>query len=413
MSFKEAFMYSELDILGGLSTIREYLEGYVSELAEEGKGFTVGNKVDRNQVDLLKTLTPNGEVLGNLFARLWGEYSDRVSANLYFLSHYMCYVEVPTFYVDKTTSQRKASFNKFLATANLGVAELWSGLDEELVEKKYGSHVEYFMEDPTDGVPYLKLSSTKAGRGITKPRKLLDFNTSGIRIVPVFLLKAYVDALTSKLRNDIARVTFIKDNGSTRELDTTLNSSKLNELYKDSSFVGSMLENSYDGNFLGSKVIDRGYIRVPEVGASVYDGFGVRAINYSRVVNIEYGVSPNMDFAHIDLDSVVLEFSRCLSKLSLSSIGKVFSALIAEGFEMGTLAKPNGEPNFLIDQIQLENWADLQNSVLSTTFQRMLAQFMLANPNWFGDYDGTKNSEHNKKVEELFGGSGLISLDDL
>lgn len=403
----------EVDLLGAKNPLRELLEGYVSDLAKSGKGFTFGKKADSRQVDVLKLKDDNNVSLGEMLNSFYPEAMPNLASAKYFLRDFLCYVEVPTYHTERETGYKKASFNKFLATASLDVANYWvEGVLSE-TRSKYGKSVSAFDDIPDEDyeVPILKLGSNKAGRTITRPRSYLDLNKNGIRVVPVFALKAYVDTLTEVISQDVARVTFIKDNGTERVLDTSLSQDLLVDLYKDSSFVSNMIESSYDGDFLGSKVIDRGYIRVPEVGSSIYDGSGVRAISYSRVVGVEYGIEPDMEFARVDLDGVLFSFSRYISKLSLDEVGRVASALSSSGFDLSSLIDDEGNHKFQIDSYQLEGWADLMNKVLSTTFQRNLYLFMLTNPQWFEGYTGERQALSSDIELGAIGSTSL--LDDL
>lgn len=403
----------EFDGLGAINPLRGMLSEYVSSLASEGKGFTFGRKVDSRQEDVLKLADGNGVTLGSKLTQFYPEASPYLSAAKYFLRDFLCYIEIPTFHTERETGLKKASYTKFLATANLEVANFWIDGDLSETISKYEKSVLSFddIEASDYEVPILKLNSGKKGRGITRPRSFLDLDRKGVRVVPVFALKSYVDTLYSRFSSDVARITFIKDNGTERVLDTCLSQELLVDLYKDSSFVAGMLEASYDGDFLGSSVIDRGYIRVPEVGSSIYDGSGVRAVSYTRVVSIEYGVEPDMEFARVDLDGVVFSFSSKVSKLSREELGHLVDGLFASGFEMSSLVDNEGKPKFQLDSYQLENWADLMNRVLSTTFQRNLYLFMVTNPQWFGSYTGDRVG---LSSEVSLGGTSSIGiLDDL
>ena len=339
-----------------------------------------------------------------------------LAAAKYFLRDFLCYVEVPTFHTERETGLKKASYTKFLATSNLEVANFWVGGDLAVTVSKYERSVIHFDDVADDDyeVPILKLGSNKQGRSITRPRSYLDLDKKGTRVIPVFALKSYVDTLYSRINSEVAKVIFMKDNGTLRELDTCLSEDLLVDLYKDSSFVSGMLEYAYDGDFLGSKVIDRGYIRVPEVGSSIYDGSGIRAISYTRIAEIQYGVEPDMEFARVDLDGVVFAFSTKLSKLSLENVGRVANALVASGFDLSSMIDSEGNHKFQIDSYQLENWADLMNRVLSTTFQRNLYLFMVTNPQWFCGYTGERVSLASEvSLGDLNSASILDDLDDL
>ena len=406
----------EFDLLGAKNPLRGFLEGYVSSLAEEGKGFTFGRKVDARQEDVLKLTDSAGVVLGEKIKMYYPEATPYLAAAKYFLRDFLCYVEVPTFHTERETGLKKASYTKFLATSNLEVANFWVEGDLAETVSKYERSVIHFDDVADDDyeVPILKLGSNKQGRSITRPRSYLDLNKKGTRVIPVFTLKSYVDTLYSRISSEVAKVIFMKDNGTLRELDTCLSEDLLVDLYKDSSFVAGMLEHAYDGDFLGSKVIDRGYIRVPEVGSSIYDGSGIRAISYTRIAEIQYGVEPDMEFARVDLDGVVFAFSTKLSKLSLENVGRVANALVASGFDLSSMIDSEGNHKFQIDSYQLENWADLMNRVLSTTFQRNLYLFMVTNPQWFGGYTGERVSLASEvSLGDLNSASILDDLDDL
>ena len=406
----------EFDLLGAKNPLRGLLEGYVSSLAEEGKGFTFGRKVDARQEDVLKLTDSAGVVLGEKIKMYYPEATPYLAAAKYFLRDFLCYVEVPTFHTERETGLKKASYTKFLATSNLEVANFWVEGDLAETVSKYDRSVNHFDDVADDDyeVPILKLGSNKQGRSITRPRSYLDLNKKGTRVIPVFALKSYVDTLYNRISSEVAKVIFMKDNGTLRELDTCLSEELLVDLYKDSSFVAGMLEHAYDGDFLGSKVIDRGYIRVPEVGSSIYDGSGIRAISYTRIAEIQYGVEPDMEFARVDLDGVVFAFSTKLSKLSLENVGRVANALVASGFDLSSMIDSEGNHKFQIDSYQLENWADLMNRVLSTTFQRNLYLFMVTNPQWFGGYTGERVSLASEvSLGDLNSASILDDLDDL
>lgn len=406
----------EFDLLGAKNGVRSILEGYCSDLADQGKGFTFGHKAHPQQEDVLKLKDGNGKTLGSKFIQFYPEAGPNLASAKYFLRDFLCYVEVPTYHTERETGFKKASYNKFLATSNLEVANLWVGGVLEDTYKKYGKAVELFddIESDDSEVPILKLGRNKSGRSITRPRSYLNLDTKGIRIVPVFALKSYVDYLYEAMQEEVIRVNFIKDNGTERKLDTCLDTKILADLYKDSGFVSSMLEPAYDGDFLGSSVVDRGYIRVPEVGASIYDGSGVRAVSYTRIASVEYGVSPDMEFARVDLDGVVFRFSSFISKLNLDVVGKLANALRVEGFDLSTLIAEDGTHKFQIDSYQLETWADLQNRVLSTTFQRGLALFMMANPQWFPSYTGERvGLSSDIEIGSSSVGGILQDLDDL
>ena len=72
---------------------------------------------------------------------------------------------------------------------------------------------------------------------------------------------------------------YIKDNGQERELVTTL-SKEIFSKYYDVSYAENIIKNC-------EMKIDRGYLKVPELGCSKYDETGMRALNLSRITSIE------------------------------------------------------------------------------------------------------------------------------
>ena len=58
---------------------------------------------------------------------------------------------------------------------------------------------------------------------------------------------------------------------------------------------------------LASKM-HRGYIKIPELGSSIYDDTGVRSLNVARLLSIKQVESVSREFIHVDLNSVVSNF---------------------------------------------------------------------------------------------------------
>ena len=88
-----------------------------------------------------------------------------LASNKYFLRNYLCYVEIPTYRYEKGTGERKASYDKFLATACLDIAAAWASLDEDTAITKYGKHLDSFDDIDAEDVlvPIVKLGRKQNG----------------------------------------------------------------------------------------------------------------------------------------------------------------------------------------------------------------------------------------------------------
>ena len=135
----------------------------------------------------------------------------------------------------------------------------------------------------------------------------------------------------------------------------------------------------YDGDFLANPTMERGYIRVFEMGSSIYDS-PLRSINYARIIRF-YQEEPDATYINIDLDGVLEAFVRGINNRKVKPYEVVD---MLEMFQVGS-----SRPKKSSTPTDLEDWAYGQKMLLSTVFLRSLALFMLANPQWFEGYTGT------------------------
>lgn len=380
----------EYDILGVKNGFRKLSELYIKQLVNDGKWFTVCHKIDKNQVDIMGIENSEGDTLGRVVDRVFEEGGYRTSIYKYLLMNFLCYIEVPTLSFKGDDGTRRNTFDKMLITSNVDVIASWLGVSKSDLPDKYKSRVWGIgVDDGEEELPYVKLTESKEGkRKVTCPRKNIDVSKKGTRVIPLFMLKAGVDTLYDKLKEDIIKVTFLKDGGQFRDMFTTVNFSKIKEIYGPGNFYDDSVMTAYDGDFIGNKTMSRGYIRVPEIGGSRYGTPG-RSINYARIVNIDYTAEPDLSFIDIDLSTVVEGFSDAVTD-HMEEAEDIIEMLEAFGIDGGCWSKnEEGVIKYPVRNTQtLLEWVEERNMLFTTVFQRDLCLFMLANPKWFSSFTG-------------------------
>lgn len=379
----------EYDILGVVNGFRRLCDMYVKQLVEEGKWFTVCHKIDSKQVDIMQVENGEGVKLGSFVNDVFEEGGYRTSIYKYLLMNFLCYIEVPTTSFKSDTGSFKKTFNKMLVTANTEVMAEWLGVDYNELPSKYVDRVfNINMDDGEDLLPYVKLTETKGGRKISVPRMDIDVSERGTRVIPLFMLKAGVDALYSKMEEGIVKVSFLKDGGQIRDMFTTVNFPKIRDIYGGGSFLDDSIEDSYKGDFLENKSLSKGYIKVPEIGGSRYDG-PTRSMSYSRIVDISYNEEPDLSFINIDLSTVIEGFNEGVLAHTKQAEA-IVDMLEAFGID-GDAWKDTVEARKKYinkDVSSLLQWAEERNLLFSTVFVRELCLFMLSNPQWFSNFTG-------------------------
>lgn len=396
------------DLLGEVTPFRRIATGMVRNVVSQGKWFSFGNVIDKSQVNIITITNKSGQKLGDLLPEdLFSLNGYRTRLYKYMLLDYMCYCEIPSQH-RTADGMWKASFNKMIVTSNVNVVAEWLGISVEEAEAKYGA----YCRDVDDGevmFPYLKLTSKNGERKVTKPRTNIDLEQHGIRIIPMFALEEGVNVLYEQLKKGSYDVTFIKDSGQVRVLNTTFDRELVDKLYSGNiEFVNTNWDLVYGGDFIGNSSLERGYIRVFELGSSVYNNPN-RSINFARIIGFS-AAEPDMSFMYIDLEHVLETFNSCIYSRDWSSeeISDLLENL--ENFEVGTTRDLNGAK--INSVMQLENWASLQNVQLSTVFVRKLALCMIACPHLFNGYTGTPEVLTGmKEAKEESSGSAPTDLD--
>lgn len=379
----------EPDYLGDCDYFRRLANKMVKSVVSQNKWFSFGRRTDKRQVDVLRVKNDAGVSLGRmLYDSAFTEDCELdflIAIYKYLVRNYLCYYEAPVIVKDNGTQRYKNSFDKYLITSNLWVISKWLGISYEDAERVYGGKLES-DENESSLMPYYKLYSTPDGtRKITNPRKLLDVGISGSRIIPVFALKTGVGILYEKLCQGTFDVVFSKDSGQERVINTTFNMDKIKEVYKNNDYIVKATDCWFDGDFDTNPNLERGYIRVFEMGSSVYDS-PTRSINYARIIEFKEA-DPDLSCVNVDLDSVLEKFKDSVSGNTNieKNIDEFLDCLEMFGMSVDKDEKGN---RIRLSIYQLSNWAEEQYLLFSTVFLRKLALFMLGNPQWFDGYTG-------------------------
>lgn len=401
----ELEMKDQFDIFGAKSVFRALTESVVKNVVTGGRWFSFCTRISKDQYDIMSQKNNKGVKLGSFVCKMYPDTVYRSAIYKYLIRDYLCYYEAPTVVKDIGGSGFKDSYNKFLVTANLWVIAEWLGITYDEAVSTYGYRVdESFDDNECDMFPYVKLYETREGyRKVSRPRKDLDLGVAGTRVIPVYALKVGVDELYQACSKDFYDVDFFKDSGQERIINTTFDTSKIREVYGDTDFYRQGVERMYQGNFLENPNMERGYIRVFEVGGSKYDS-PLRSINYARIVSFKKA-EPDLTYINIDLNSVVSTF-----KIGVESCGAKMSDIVdmMKIFDVGRINEPDVKPINSI--IELEGWVESQEIILSTVFLRQLALFMIGNPQWFDGYTGQAKESFPATAEAL---EDLEDFDDL
>lgn len=305
----------------------------------------------------------------------------------YLMSVSMCYVEIPKYVTKNGVGQ--ATYDKFLCTRNPKIMGVWMGMDSSDMKSKYSSKLTLNpAELSCNELRFVKLNNSAKGNSITVPRK--SFSIEKMVCIPVYMLYAFTEGFKTHLSDGIVKFSYLKDNGTVRELPTTLSSEILNSIYDNTTFVNTMLSGvdintNKQGGMTFSSHFNRGYIKVPEVGASIYDGTGVRSLNLARLIKAEKVNVSDLDLTcvKVDLNSVVDNFYKSLDyilKNMPNELFKVYRELTGEACK-----------SFTSQEVVTDIWSytEKMKVILSTTFNKSLHKFMVSHLEWFPYYTGT------------------------
>lgn len=305
----------------------------------------------------------------------------------YLMSISICYIEIPKY--TRKDGMAQKTFDKYLVTKNPAIMAAWMGCQPAEMQAKYSSRIASNQVDLGDNcIRAVKLLSSAKGNSISCPRGA--YSVEEMTCIPLFMLYAFQKGFEDSLKTKILRFTFLKDNGTIRVLESTLSKDILMQYYNDTQFVGGMLtasdiDSQKQGGMMMSSKMNRGYIRIPELGSSRYDASGVRSLNIARVLKIEEITEVDTTFIDVDLNSCVQNFYDCLDyavKKFPEQVPMIYKAVTGEDPE-------SEQPAVLVSK--LNQFAGQRSVILSTTFYRELHLFMVSNPQWFPLYTGKPN----------------------
>lgn len=276
----------------------------------------------------------------------------------YILSSCLCYVEV--FDSGSSSSGKKTNMvDKFYATRNRFIAANVA----EIPVGETGKYVNYLTPVLSDykmeSLRVLKLSRQKKGFKITQPRSAINF-TKAVKITPIFFINAFLQGITPILKENMIKFKYIKDNGQERELITTLSKDVFTKYY-DASYAENIISKC-------EMKIDRGYLKVPELGCSKYDETGLRALNLSRITSIEIVDEFDSSYIDVDFNSIIPTFKATVEAVkNVETMGLIYQTLLNESPEKKSLLDMRSE--ILV-------YVDGRFAIGTSTFQKELHNYM-------------------------------------
>lgn len=298
----------------------------------------------------------------------------------YMLTTSICYIEVPKYVRGKDMIGHN-SYDKYLATKNPKLLTAWTGIDEAEATRKYSIKVSYMgSEFEEHEIRFVKPTySAQKGNGISTVRKAVP--VQGMNCIPLYMLYAWVQGMLPSLRENVIEFTYKKDAGDERVLNSTLDRGRFEKYYTpdfvEKVFNGVDIGSVAQGGMHLAESVQRGYIRVPEFGASEYDYSGVRALNVSRILSCKVVDEVDMRFVHVDLDNVPATFMSYISSVK------------DKGVMMKELAPslPDSEIN------TIDNWLSEQKVIGGTSFNKRLHIYMIEHPEIFTGYTGLRSNK--------------------
>lgn len=318
----------------------------------------------------------------------------------YLLSISVCYVEIPKYITKDGMSM--ATYDKFLCTKNPSIMATWMGSSVNEMQAKYSPRIQLTGVNFIDcQLKLVKLNHTAKGNSITVPRAI--YSVERMVCIPMYMMYAFVEGAKTVMQDNIVEFSFMKDNGTVRVLPTTLSEDILRQYYDNNNYIAIMLagvdiNTVQQGGMMLSSKMNRGYIKVPEVGASIYDGTGVRSLNLARLLSARIVDKVDKSFINVDLNSVVANFGECIDYLLKTNISEVKGC-----YKLVTGEDSDEQPAVLVSK--MKQYVESRSVLLSTTFHRSLHMFLVEHPEWFPMYTGTPNSNitnsANYGVEEM------------
>lgn len=326
----------------------------------------VGAYGSKNLLEEIAQYRASGLNFSEVHDTWWKENAEALMLD-YLLASCLCYVEV---------FDSSAKVEKFFATRNRFIAGSLAGI-EPAATAKYTSYLQTFSVNyQTKQLKVLKLTSNKTGFKISQPRSFLDFNKS-IKVTPLFLMTSFVDGVSEVLQNNIVKFTYIKDNLTEREMVSTL-SPQIMLKYYDQEYVQTAMAST-------GVALNRGYVKMPELGLSKYDHSGVRALNISRLTSVEVISEFDSSYIDVDFDMILPTFRETVDNLRDPRILNMIHEDLT------------GQPSQALSIPELKNtlisFVDGQYAIGTTTALRYIHSYMVSRAQVFALYNGGKRRE--------------------
>ena len=298
----------------------------------------------------------------------WKERSSLLFLD-YVLSCCLCYIEV---YEDGSASGKKSNnVDKFYATRNRFIAGNVAGVSDSDTAK-YVNYLTPILADYRMGsLRVLKLNRQKKGFKITQPRSAINFNKA-VKVTPLFFISAFIQGLGPVMKENIVKFKYIKDNGQERELITTLSKDIFAKYY------GMAYAEDVVSKF--EMKMDRGYLKVPELGCSRYDESGLRALNLSRITSFEVVDSFDSSYIDVDFNSIIPTFKATIEAVKNKEVmGLIYQTLLNEN---------PGDKDLYVLRSDILVYVDGRFAIGTTTFQKELHNYMKQYHMIFKGYNG-------------------------
>lgn len=281
----------------------------------------------------------------------------------YLLATSLCYVEV---------FDSAGNVDKFLATRNRKLAGNICNL-EDSETTKFAQYLQtYETNYEKRQLKVLKINNNKTkGFTITQPRAFVDFNKT-VKVTPLFLMSLYIEGLNDILTDNILSFTYIKDNLTEREFVTTLSPRILITTY------GEEMAQKMMGGV--STQLDRGYIKLPELGISKHDPTGVRSLNISRITSVKKVEDFDRSFIEVDFNRILPYFKNTIELMrDTQAIGIIHNDLL----------KTYPTNTTVIEAKQaILNFVEQQYRMGTTTALRQFHKYMMIRKELFPTYNG-------------------------
>ena len=288
----------------------------------------------------------------------------------YILSSCLCYVEI----YDTSSGKNTNNVEKFYATRNRFIAARVAGIEDNETSKYVNYLTPILADYRMSSLRVLKLNRQKKGFKITQPRSAINFNKA-VKVTPLFFISAFVQGVGPIMKDNIVKFKYIKDNGQERELITTLSKDIFAKYYGE----------DYAENIVKQfeMKIDRGYLKVPELGCSKYDESGLRALNLNRITSIEVIDSFDSSYIDVDFNGIIPTFKATIEAIRNTEVmGMIYQTLVGESSADKDLQSLRSEILVFIDG---------RYAIGTTTFQKELHNYMLKYNMIFKGYNGKPN----------------------